>query len=549
MFESCRARHSRANPFSAPRLRAVAAGFAVLTTVLTACTAPTSFDERIAARGSVQKKARSPAAAREAEWVVVESPRFEIYSSFSLEETRALARRLEQFHALVQAVTNMPRRESAVPTRILAFADPDHYAELAPDETSGFFLPGLRNHWMLVTEPSGRFAAGETILHEYAHQVLQHGTSRVYPLWYDEGFAVLLSTVDVVSGDLLSIGAPSEFAASWIRFGKRLPLDRILATRAYRELEGEELSMFYAQSWLLVHDLMLDRPARDPAFHFSLVRYLDLVELGLSPAAAFERETGEPLSAVERRLRSVKRVHVGGYSVAELDYDRREPTSRQVAPGEILIRLGELQLARGRVESAERSFREALEAAPESARAHAGLGDALRFGTDVDGAEAMFSRALALDPADPLNHLDMAEYHLDHATHMSGDVEVMRGHLATARAQCEAAIALDEALPEAWTILGATYLAPGEDPARAIPHLEQALGAHPSSVETLQLLAEAYLAQGDELGAGSILTRMISVRGERGSGQSVEEVVEQIRDRRLTQARRVGLAPMADTPG
>jgi tetratricopeptide (TPR) repeat protein len=200
------------------------------------------------------------------------------------------------------------------------------------------------------------------------------------------------------------------------------------------------------------------------------------------------------------------------------------------------------------VESAERSFREAIAIDPKNARAQAGLGHAIRYGTDVEAAETMFLRALALDPADPLNHLDLAQYHLDYATHMFGAVELMREHLATARSHCEEAPELDDSSPEAWSILGATYLAPGEDPAKAFPHLERALSAHPSSAQILQLLAEARLARDDELGASELLMRMIAVRGDTASGQSVEEAIEQMRSRRLAQARRVGLAPKAEEP-
>ena len=515
--------------------------------MLAACatTPSASIDEMFGER----VKDDLPSAAHEAEWVVVESPLFEIYSTFSLEKTRALARHLEQFHALIQAVTNVSRRASAVPTRILAFADPAHYAELAPEKTGGFFASGLRNNWMLITQPSGQLAAGEVILHEYSHQVLRHRTSRSYPIWYDEGFAELFSTVKVVRDKTLSIGAPPEVAGSWIQFGEWLPLERILATRSYGELAGDERSMFYAQSWLLVHYLTLDRPAREASFRFSLDRYLDLIELGISPAAAFESVTGESPAAVDRRLRAIKRVRVGGYEIAKLSYDRRETTSRAIAPGEVLVRLGELQLVRGKVASAERAFREALEADPENARAYAGLGHALRFGSDVDEADKMFRRALELDPTDPLNHLDMAQYHLDYATHMWGDAEVMREHLATARSHCDAAIRLDDSLPEVWSILGATHLAPGEDPAKAIPLLERALGGHPSSEEILRLLAEARLASGDELSARDLLRRMIVVRGDLEGGQSVDDTIEQMERRRASQARRVGLGPDAKAPG
>ena len=79
--------------------------------------------------------------AHDPRWVVVKSPRFEIYSTFAAEDSKTLAEELERFHALIYAMTNAPHGESVVPTRIFAFAQRTRYLELAPADSAGVFMP------------------------------------------------------------------------------------------------------------------------------------------------------------------------------------------------------------------------------------------------------------------------------------------------------------------------------------------------------------------------------------------------------------------------
>ena len=62
------------------------------------------------------------------------------------------------------------------------------------------------------------------------------------------------------------------------------------------------------------------------------------------------------------------------------------------------ICLGNLYFSQGHYDRALRSFREALQKNPESALAHAHVGEALLFLQKRDDARAALDRAIALDP-------------------------------------------------------------------------------------------------------------------------------------------------------
>lgn len=472
-------------------------------------------------------------------WIVVESPRFEIYSTFSAEESKTLARELERFHALIYTITSAPRRKNAVPTRIFAFSQRSQYLSLAPPNTAGVFMADLRQNIVLTTSHSTRLDVSQIILHEYVHQVLRNGAAQVAPVWYDEGMAEFLSTVEP-EGESLAIGRIPDRSGPWLQAGDWLTFERVISTRVYSELSLEDRAMFYAQSWALVHYLTFDREPGSVSISQGMSRYLDFLAVGTDPADAFATAFGESTVEVGKQIRKKlsSGVVVLGYRTTDLVYDDREPGVRPPAPGEIELRLGELKLARGEATKAEADFRTVLAADPNAARANAGLGVALTAEARFDEAEALLLRAVELGPADPLNHLDLGDYYFERAMRQPGSLVDIRADLEAARGHYQKARELDESLPEAWVMLGRTYLVPGEDPALALKNFEEAYRRHPSSSKILGHLAEAHLARGDDLTAREYVRRMITTRRDGAPDETVDDVVETIRNRRAAVSRR-----------
>lgn len=488
---------------------------------------------------------------REAPWVVVESDRFEIFSTLPAEKVKALATELERFHALVYAVTNAPEIESAVPTRIYALARRSEYSQVGVSGTAGTFSQGLRQNQILISGYSPSLGASEIILHEYVHFVLRNGKNRPYPLWYDEGLADYFSTV-VRRKDLLVVGAIPKSKIQWFEGAPWLSTERIIAARAYDDVDGRnELGMFYAQSWALVHYLTLDREPGSPSIARGLPRYLELVEGAMPTDEAYRAAFGELPGKSGLKIRGLLDsggMKVLGIPIAKLDYDRTEPKVRVPGASEVAVRLGQLHLSNGKPERAEAEFQAAIALDAGNARAQAGLGDALKFQNRYDEAEPYFEQAVELDPEDPLNHIDLAEFYQDRGPKKAESIDALRADLARAREIYRKVIQADPRQPETLAMLGISHLAPGEDPRIALGYLEKAFELMPSSPELLGHFAESHLALGDEASARLFLTRMLAVRGVGQPKTAVDQAIAEIRKRREEAAAKFSLGETTATP-
>jgi len=475
-------------------------------------------------------------------WVAVSSPHFEILSTMKAEEVVTLAEDLERFRALIHTVTKAPRVEPPIPTRITAFA---RRSEIAPFRSSrsavGFFDAGLRENAVVLTDYSNGLGASEIILHEYVHFVLRNGTDWNYPIWYDEGFAEFLSTTRVRDGRLV-LGLFPVARTNAFRYLKWIPMERIVAAKSYADFRGNEIFMFYAQAWALVHYLTLGR-GDAVSMSADLTRYLQNLELGLSPAAAFEDAFGMSTEdAGHRTIRALegRDLRAIGLPLTLLEYDRSAPSVRVPVREEVSLRLGQLLLRRGSrsTESAREYFQDALAVDPGNARAHAGVGDSLKFEQRWEEAEPHFRRAVEIDPEDAWVQLDLAEFLHDRALAEESGAEARHALLREARDVYRRSLEIDDSIPETWLMLGRTHLAAGEDASKGLELIQHAYRRLPAQAFVIESLAEAYVAV-DQMGEARnvLLRRAASLGGDSGTlDESIEERLQAIVERRAQEA-------------
>lgn len=486
-------------------------------------------------------------------WIEVSSPRFVILSTMSEQDTKRLARELEQFHALIHALTGAGAIDSAIPTRIFVFSLEKDYLRFGSETTAGYFNAGLRENHIVLSGESDLLTAKNIVLHEYVHFTVRNGTSTSYPIWYDEGFAELLSTA-TAREDQIAIGLVPPARYSDLAHAEWIPLSRIISGKRYVDFSKAERSMFYAESWALVHYLTLGRRegtnmARD------LESYLLRVGMGIPAEEAFEKAFGESIAAVESKIQVRPRQfpdkrhpwRVVGIPIAALRYDRAEPSVRIPEEDEVALRLGQLSLARGDSALAETSFLAAISHNPINARAHAGLGDALKFQGHWHRAEPHFRRAAELDPADALNQLDLAQYLYDLAFRpdQSGQRAAL---LQEAWRICLRSREIDSSIPEVWAQLGRIELALGKDRSQAIKLLEEAFDSLPSSPQLRQILAEAYVATGQDEIARKLLNNSTAVHASDGLEKSLDEQIAEIRKRLSTRRSESGTQGGGEEP-
>ena len=465
----------------------------------------------------------------QANWIVVNSPNFEIMSTLSTEETMELATDLERFRALIHAVTTTPKKESPVPTRIVAFASPSQYIPFAPArQTAGFFNDAVRANTVALVDQSNVLDARTVIFHEYVHFILQNGTTVTYPLWYNEGFAEVLSTVRAHKGNLV-IGALPRIRISAFTHGNWLPMRRVLEVTDYSDLTSDQVGMFYAEAWALAHYVTLDRNVPG-----SLERYLALREEGIPPQAAYLEAFGESIAdsenSIRRKLRKGDwRLH--GIPIDKLDYDATPATTRRPGEDEVATRLGMLHFVAGDWDDARKLFESALVVNAENARAIAGMGDTYKFQKQFERAEPYFRRAVELAPDDPYNQLDLAEFLHDYALEQPKGQERSR-LMREARNAYAKALELDADAPETHLMIGRTYLAAGEDPFLAMAPIERAYMALPAVQDVTYSLAEAYLANHKEAEAQALLRRALHSQGKGSVSSDVSQAIDAIRKHR-----------------
>jgi hypothetical protein len=272
---------------------------------------------------------------------------------------------VERLRGALSLVTRHLELDSPVPTRLFVFT-----GTKAP--VAGIFVKTPVADYILVDAAAGLDPA-RIAYHELLHEVVANNYPTA-PLWFNEGLAELFSNF-WTNGYRIEIGAPQKHHLRSLESAPMMPLEQLFAVSpdspAYTEDSRKDL--FHAESWLLVHYLLVgdaDRRGRLQACLAALAR-------GQSSEVAILHAFGlEPRTLL---------AALDGYRRREalplLTIDLPEPLASAVGQAtllpraEVLYRLGDL-IARTRPSErrrAERHFREALKLDPEHAGALAAL--------------------------------------------------------------------------------------------------------------------------------------------------------------------------------
>ncbi len=460
----------------------------------------------------------------ERDWVEVRTPHFEIVSSLDADDTRELARDAELFHAATEWAMGTRLRAPAVPTRIYAFDGRGFRRPFAVRGAPSSFLPSLRESVIVLRTGDGwQEDTTQSLRHEYVHYLLRNHGGFDQPLWFDEGSAEFLSTVGV-RGDHGALGGLRRDHVRLLRDQPWLPLIRILKVE---ELEGwgsRKRAIFYAESWAFVHYLNfgLEKPGQGQA---QLNRYFRRVASGTPRERAVREAFGVAPSSLDRRLQRYVRGERFGAVAIRFEHSEAVQAAepRPLARDEVVTRLGWLLISLGRAKPAQRYFEMAIAANPSNARAHAGLGAAEGLRGRWDAAVAHHGRALGIAPDDALNQLDVGAHYYERAVGAQ-DAEARAQLAALARRHYARSRELDDSLPEAYAMYGATFLLEGEETQRGVEPLEHASRMLPCSVEIKLLLARLYARLGRSMAARSLALAISSRTHSEATRAEAQEI-------------------------
>jgi len=240
-----------------------------------------------------------PAAAADP-WLRIQSPNFELFTTTGERNGRDLVQHFEQVRAFfAEAFGSQPT--AARPARIIVFRNDKEYEPYRPNQSaSAFYQPGIDHDFIVMRNAAG---LEDVAVHEFTH-LLVGQSGQTIPIWLNEGLAELYSNLEP-RGRQIIVGKPIRGRVQALTSEQWIPLRTVLAadrTSPFYQ-EKSRAGMFYAESWMLVHMLVLSREYR-PKLHVLLN---SLKENGIrdeSGARSLMNAYDKSVDSIERDLRS-----------------------------------------------------------------------------------------------------------------------------------------------------------------------------------------------------------------------------------------------------
>lgn len=238
----------------------------------------------------------SAPAADQVPWLEIHSTHFTVITDAGEKKGKEVALRFEQMRAVFAILLMRDRLNEPVPLTILAFKNDKNYYQSAPlrqgepISSPGFFVPGQDQNFIVLNlfeEESWRAVA-----HDFAHMLLNYNYPPVEG-WFDEGLAEYFSSIRV-DDKRYEIGADPELNSSFSQdllgnqrevHNPRKSLTELLSGQVWLALpdlltmkhdtstynEGTHHTLFYAQSWMVMHYLLHEKKLPETGTYFDLV--------------------------------------------------------------------------------------------------------------------------------------------------------------------------------------------------------------------------------------------------------------------------------------
>lgn len=439
-------------------------------------------------------------------WTSVRSKNFYLVGNASEKEIRQVATKLEQFRDAFTRLFTRARFNSPIPTTVIVFKNDDSYKPFKPvadgkiSKVAGYFLPGEEVNYITLTPASS--AADNpyrVIYHEYVHQLVDNNLGRGNaPPWFNEGLAEYYSSFEVTEDRKVHLGKLIANHIYLLRERKFIPLKELLEVNDYSldRNKQETKWLFYAQSWALVHYLILGNDGKRLT---QMNRFLDLFAQKKPTEQAVAEAFGTDAAGLEKELRNYVGGHVFQEKVAtfehKLDFDS-EMRAAPLAEAEAERYLGDLLLHMGRYDEANARLEHALQLDPQLADAHASLGMLRTRQQRFEDAKEQLRAAVSTGATNYLAH-----YYYAYALSREGmgDSGLVKGYAPeTVRAMRDSlrkAIELRPDFPESYSLLAFVHMVTGEELDEAVSLISRARALSPGKEYYALILAQLYMRQ------------------------------------------------------
>jgi tetratricopeptide (TPR) repeat protein len=371
-------------------------------------------------------------------WTAVQSKNFLLVGNATENQIRDVAENLELFRTAYGKFFKLREEAATVDTSVIVFKSDASFRPYKPTyqgkpaNIAGYFQGGEDKNLIVI---SAEIETPRVIYHEYVHRLMSDNLSSKPP-WFQEGFAECFSTLEIEGRDKkLRLGRAIGEHVALLSERRFLPLEQLFAvtTESKEYNEEEKQGLFYAESWALVHYMMLGPKDRRIRFF----EFLDGLNKGTPAPIVFQRVFQTDLPTFQKTFEAYIQQRLT-WPAMEINspgpLDRNNDMStRTLTEAEAEFYLGDMLLHDDRTADAEPHLKAALRLDPNLAGAQAAMGRLLlRQNKDTD-AIAYLKRATQLDPGNYLAHYYYASaIHGDNRTLTDADWTEARTELLQA---------------------------------------------------------------------------------------------------------------------
>jgi tetratricopeptide (TPR) repeat protein len=335
-------------------------------------------------------------------WVEVRSAHFVVSSNAGDREARRIADQFEQIRALFHAAFANLRVDPAQPVLILAAKNENTMKMLLPEDwevkghvhPAGLYQQGEDKHYVILRVDSEGANPFHALYHEYTHALL-HLNFTGLPLWLDEGLAEFYGNSQL--GEKESrIGTIDNTHLYILGQNKLLPIETLLNVErsSPHYNEANRASVFYAESWALVHYLMMDEEAKKRQLLKNFLTTWDKSGSQIEAAQqAFSdlKRFGEVIEGYSRQTRFLVGVIKNGQPAADKTY-----TVRTLQAAEVLALRADCAAHRNQLEQAQPLLEQAMQLEPNLAITHEAMGYYKYRKEDGSSADMEMKKAMEL---------------------------------------------------------------------------------------------------------------------------------------------------------
>ena len=486
---------------------------------------------------------RPALAADQAQWLRVSSDHFIVLTDAGEKRGHEVAARFEQMRTMYGTLLSQRKLRMSEPLEIIAFRSDKDYAQVAPlRDGQPITAPAF-----VLTDDDRIFVvldlfqpdSWRAVQHQFAHYLLNYNYPPTQP-WFDEGFAEYFSSL-YFTASKTEVGADPELnplyqtdvldsqngvnglkshteilsAPVWLT----LPDLFGMKNRVVNGQEGTHHTLFYAQSWMLVHYLLNQNKLAETGTYFDLVEN-QKVPVEEAAQQAYGMTIAQLDKAVKDYFHSLKPLFDALYASKQpnppvtsnvvyelplpLDVDNVGTSSKQLAPAEAqaLVDEMELRIPERRAQALQQLQQLVTDAKTETAVAHRALAWTHVQKNETGDAFEELSTATEMNPSDLWVRFGLAQ-----ASYHSGEKGARIQGLANTMQSLQMVINEYPDFAEAYALLGWARLVGGGTNS-AIEAMKMAIQLSPRN-ESYQLrLAQTYMATKKWDEATAVLERL-----------------------------------------